>query len=88
MITVIAEAKWNGGDSIAVRFVDGAVVTPALAVELRDFLHFGGLLVAIHEAMKQSLLSVGRIDRASLRESWEPRREILERRICDLAEGD
>jgi hypothetical protein len=52
MITVIAEAKWNGGDSIAVRFVDGAAVTPALAVELRDFLHFGGLLVAIREAMK------------------------------------
>jgi hypothetical protein len=71
-----------------VRFVDGAVETPALAVELRDFLHFGAFLLAIREAMKQSLLSVSRIDRARLRDSWEPRREILERRICDLAEGD
>ncbi|HEX3726929.1 MAG TPA: hypothetical protein VHV08_11830 [Pirellulales bacterium] len=83
MVTDIFEAKFTGPDRIDVKLVAGKVVTPTLSVSLRDFLHFGHFLVALRAAMNDGHLPDYRIDRARLRESWDPRRDILERKLCD-----
>ena len=86
MITGIFEARLAGPDRIDLKLIDGATVTESLAMSLRDFLHFGHFLVALRHAMLQGQLATARIDRGRLRESWEPRRDVLERKLCDLHE--
>ncbi len=83
MVTGISEAKLVGPDRIDVRLFDGLVVTETLPMALRDFLHFGHFLVALRAAMNDGRLPDRRIDRGRLRESWEPRRDVLERKLCD-----
>jgi hypothetical protein len=83
MITGISEAKWVGPDQIDVKLIEGNSETETLPMTLRDFLHFGHFLVALRAAMNEGRLVDDRIDRGRLRESWDPRREVLERKLCD-----
>jgi hypothetical protein len=83
MITGISEAKWVGPDQIDVKLIEGTSETETLPMTLRDFLHFGHFLVALRTAMHEGRLADGRIDRSRMRESWDPRREVLERKLCD-----
>ncbi len=83
MLTGISEATLSGPDQIDVKLIDGSAVTESLAMTLRDFLYFGHFLVALRAAMNEGKLPDRRIDRGRLRESWEPRRDILERKLCD-----
>jgi len=83
MVTGISEAKLVGVDEIDVRLIDGSSVTDMLPMSLRDFLHFGHFLLALRNAMQNGRLPDRRIDRGRLRESWEPRRDVLERKLCD-----
>jgi hypothetical protein len=83
MVTGISEAKLVGLDCVAVKLIDGNSVTETLPVTLRDFLHFGHFLVALRTAMHEGRLPDRKIDRGRLRESWEPRHELLERKLCD-----
>ena len=87
MVTGISEAKLIGPDRIDVKLIDGNTVTDSLPMPLRDFLHFGHFLFALRQAMNQGLLANSRIDRGRIRESWEPRRDVLERKLCDTIEG-
>jgi hypothetical protein len=86
MITGVFEAQLTGPDQINVRLLDVTSVTDTLPMTLRDFLHFGHFLVALRAAMNEGRLANRRIDRARLRESWEPRRDVLERKLCDTFE--
>jgi hypothetical protein len=86
MVTGISEAKFVAPDRIDVKLIDGTTVTETLAMPLRDFLHFGHFLFAVREAMNQGRLARRMIDRARMRESWEPRRDVLERKLCDVYE--
>ena len=87
MVTGISEAKLVGPDRIDVKLIDGNTVTESLPMPLRDFLHFGHFLFALRLAMNQGLLVSCRIDRGRMRESWEPRRDVLERKLCDHIDG-
>jgi hypothetical protein len=86
VITAILEAQLTGPDRIEVKLLDGASATDALSMTLRDFLHFGHFLVAVRAAMNEGRLASRRVDRHRLRESWEPRRDVLERKLCDTFE--
>ncbi len=86
MVTGISEAKFVAPDQIELRLIDGMTITPCLAMPLRDFLHFGHFLFALREAMNTGQLPKRMIDRGRMRESWEPRRDVLERKLCDLHE--
>jgi hypothetical protein len=83
MVTGISEAILAGPDRIDVKLIDGSVVAGSLPMALRDFLDFGHFLCALRQAMIQGQLVDRKIDRGRLRESWEPRRDILERKLCD-----
>jgi hypothetical protein len=83
MVTGISEAKLVAPDRIDVKLIDGNTVTESLPMPLRDFLHFGHFLYALRMAMNQGLLVSCKIDRGRMRESWEPRRDVLERKLCD-----
>jgi hypothetical protein len=87
MLTGISEATLVSIDRIDVKLIDGNQVSDALPMTLRDFLHFGQFLVALRQAMIEGRLAEGRIDRGRLRESWEPRRDVLERKLCDQPRG-
>jgi hypothetical protein len=88
MVTGISEAKLAGPDRIDVKLIDGTTVTTTLSMPLRDFLHFGHFLLALRHAMNDGLLPKRIIDRGRMRESWEPRRDVLERKLCDFHELD
>ncbi len=89
MVTGISEAKLVGPDRIDVKLIDGNTVTESLPMPLRDFLHFGHFLFALRQAMSQGRLAASKIDRGRMRESWEPRRDVLERKLCEhIPEGD
>jgi hypothetical protein len=88
MVTGISEAKLVGPNQIDVRLIDGTTVTGSLAMSLRDFLHFGHFLLAVRDAMNLGSLPKRMIDRGRMRESWEPRRDVLERKLCDLYEHE
>ena len=87
MLTGISEATLVTIDRIDVKLIDGSQVTDSLPMTLRDFLHFGQFLVALRTAMQQGQLPESKIDRGRLRESWEPRRDVLERKLCDQPRG-
>jgi hypothetical protein len=86
MVTGISEAKLVAHDRIDVKLIDGVTVTEAFAVPVRDFLHFGHFLLALRQAMNQGLLAKREIDRGRMRESWQPRCDVLERKLCHLHE--
>jgi hypothetical protein len=88
MLTGISEAKLVAPDRIDVKLIDGMTVTGSLAMPLRDFLHFGHFLLALRHAMNQGQLVKREIDRGRLRESWQPRCDVLERKLCHLHELD
>jgi hypothetical protein len=83
MMTGISEAKLTSRDQVDVRLDDGYSVTESLSVTVRDFLHFGYFLLALRTAMDRGLLANHQIDHDRLRESWEPRREVLELKLCN-----
>ncbi len=83
MVIGIFEAKLVAFDRIDVRLTDGNAASEVVGVSLRDFLDFGHFLVALRMAMNEGRLREDRIDRGRLRESWEPRRELLERKLCE-----
>ncbi|HEV3136676.1 MAG TPA: hypothetical protein VGZ26_02210 [Pirellulales bacterium] len=83
MMTGISEAKLTGPDRIDVKLYDGYTVTESLPVTIRDFLHFGYFLLALRSAMDGGMLASHKIDHDRLRESWEPRREVLEMKLCN-----
>jgi hypothetical protein len=83
MLTGISETTLVGLDRIDIKLIDGSSVTESLAISLRDFLYFGHFLLALRTAMHEGRLADAKIDRGRLRESWEPRRDILERKLCD-----
>jgi len=83
MVTGISAAQLVAIDRIEVQLIDGHEVSASLPMAVRDFLHFGHFLLAIRTAMTDGRLADRKIDRARLRESWDPRREVLERKLCD-----
>ena len=83
MVTAISEAILVGPDQINVKLIDGSQSTASIPMALRDFLHFGHFLVAVRTAMNEGRLPDLKIDRGHLRESWEPRRDVLERKLCE-----
>ena len=85
MTTGISEAKLTSRDQIDVRLDDGYSVTASLPVAVRDFLHFGYFLLALRTAMDHGQLASHQIDHDRLRESWEPRRAVLELKLCNHA---
>jgi hypothetical protein len=85
MLTGISEAKLTSQDRIDIKLYDGYSVTEPLSVKMRDFLHFGYFLLALRTAMDRGLLASHKIDHDRLRESWEPRRAVLELKLCNHA---
>ncbi len=83
-LTGIADTKLAGRDRIEVRFIYGELVTDWLPIQVRDFLHFGHFILALRIAMDDGSLAASKIDYDHLRQSWEPRCDLVERKLCNL----
>jgi hypothetical protein len=81
-LTGMVCTKRIGRDVIEVALAVGDARIATLRVALRDFLHFGYFLLAIRTAMEAGTMVDAAIDRARLRESWEPRCAVLESSLC------